>query len=357
MRTPATKRRRLLEAYVAMRKRKRRHGFSPAGIPGLKLWVRAESLVSLANNVPVATWKDESGNGKDLVQATGSKRPVYLANVEGLPGVSFDGVDDVLATAGSAFATDTHVILVVGRPSQAGNFDWLGTGGTAAGDVLLQVGNDQAIRGHVWRAGATLTATDGYTEIRTTEFSLMEQQVTATQMFLRRQGAPERTVTVAGALAGLSKPVILASRSSGFNFGGVIRALLVFEGIPSETDLARLRDYLMTAYVLPPQAPFQLGAPVILDGYFQWGDTEPGWVDNYLFFSFEGGPLSVASLEIWERDSVNPSHLIATISSDQGDFQHAHVSQNTDTYYYKMRYVNGGTVGPFSNEFAITVDI
>src|SRR4029078_12991366 len=101
----------------------------------------AESLGSLTNNAAVGTWKDESGSGNDLVQATGSKRPLYVANVEGLPGVSFD-----------------------------------------------------------------------------------EQQVKATQMFLRRQGAPERTVAVAGALVGASKPVILASRSSGFNFGGVIRA-------------------------------------------------------------------------------------------------------------------------------------
>src|SRR4051812_31944955 len=57
---------RLLEAYYAIRRRKRRHGFSVAGVPGLKLWVRAESLVSLANNTAVATWKDESGHGSDL---------------------------------------------------------------------------------------------------------------------------------------------------------------------------------------------------------------------------------------------------------------------------------------------------
>src|SRR5215471_2103927 len=116
---------RQVEAYLALRRRKRRHGFSPASVTGLKLWVRAESLVSLANNAAIATWKDESGKGNDLVQATGSKRPLYLTNVEGLPAVSFDGTDDVLATAGNVLATDTHVVMVVGRPSQGGNFDWV----------------------------------------------------------------------------------------------------------------------------------------------------------------------------------------------------------------------------------------
>jgi hypothetical protein len=348
---------RQVEAYLALRRRKRRHGFSPASVAGLKLWVRAESLVSLANNAPVATWKDESGNSHDLVQATGSKRPLYVGNVEGLPGVTFDGVDDVLATAGNAFATDTHTILMVARPSQVGNFDWVGTGGTNAGDVLLQVGDDQTVHGHVWRAGPIVTISAGYTRIPTNEFSLLEQQTTATQLAVLRQGMLEKRGNANGSLTGVSKPVIMGSRGAGYNFGGIVRALLVFQGVPAEADLARVRDYLMTGYVLAPQPPFQIPAPIISDGYFQWDNSQTGWVDNFLFFSFNGGPLDVGVLEVWERDSLNASHLIATVSSDEGDFQHASASQNADTFYYKMRYVNGRTVGPFSAEFAITVDI
>src|SRR5207249_101159 len=139
-------------------------------------------------------------------------------------------------------------------------------------------------------------------------------------------------------------------------FGGVVRALLVFQGVPSEADLGRVRDYLIRNYVLAAQPPFVLSGPVITDGYFSWGDTEEGWVDNYINFSFDSGPLDAATFEIWERDTNHGSHLVGTIGSERGDFQHARVSQDADTFYYKMRYVNGGTVGPFSAEFGITVD-
>src|SRR5262245_60152518 len=176
----------LLEAY-AIRRRKRRHGFTPAKVPELKLWVRAESLTALTNNAAVSAWKDESGGGRDLVQANASYRPTYKANVVGLPGVSFDGVDDVLATASNVLVTDKHVVMFVARPSQAGNQDWVGTGGTGSGDLLMQMSTNQTIRGHVWRGGS-LTVNNGFTTVPTNEFSLLEQQVTAMQMFLRKQG-------------------------------------------------------------------------------------------------------------------------------------------------------------------------
>lgn len=346
----------MLAWFLQERRRKRGGSFSPTLVSGLKLWVRAESLSGLSNNAAVASWQDESGAGHHLAQATASFRPKFLTNAGGLAGVSFDGVDDVMATAGNVFVTDSHVIFVVGQPANAGNQDWVGTGGTSAGDVLMQVGAGQNIRGHAWR-GASLTAADGWSEVLTTGFSLMEQQVTPTQMLLRRNGGDEFIGAMAGVGGGVAKPITLGSRSSGYNFGGVIRALLVFEGVPSDADLARVRTFLKRAYALPDPVPFVVPAPVIEDGYFQWGDTEPGWVDNYLFFSFSPGPLPVASFEIWERDSNNASHLIATIGSNAGDYQHARVSEDADTFYYQIRYKNGGTVGPFSNEFPITVDI
>ena len=80
-------------------------------------------------------------------------------------------------------------------------------------------------------------------------------------------------------------------------------------------------------------------------------------LNGYLFLEFDHGPLPVATLEIWERDWLNASHLLATIASDSGDYHHARASQETGTFYYKVRYKNGGTEGPFSEEFAITVDV
>jgi len=46
------------------------------------------------------TLADLSGNGRDLVQATGSERPLYMSDqLNGKPSIQFDGSDDFLATA------------------------------------------------------------------------------------------------------------------------------------------------------------------------------------------------------------------------------------------------------------------
>ncbi|MCB0802888.1 MAG: T9SS type A sorting domain-containing protein [Flavobacteriales bacterium] len=60
------------------------------------LWLDANSL-NLNNNDPVSSWTDLSGNNNHAVQATSSKKPVFLTNeINGHPSISFDGSNDVL---------------------------------------------------------------------------------------------------------------------------------------------------------------------------------------------------------------------------------------------------------------------
>lgn len=90
--------------------------FSPADIPGLRLWLKADAL-SLANNDPVATWPDSSGNGNDAT-ATGTVRPTYKTNQinSTLPAVFFDGTaPNYLTFADNAFSSFTaaEIFIVV----------------------------------------------------------------------------------------------------------------------------------------------------------------------------------------------------------------------------------------------------
>jgi lysophospholipase L1-like esterase len=83
--------------------------------PVLLLSLDASSLV-LANNDPVALWPDDSGNARDVANAT--NRPVYKSDAgNGLPGVSFNGsawlensVANLPANAGRGLT-----VLVVGK--------------------------------------------------------------------------------------------------------------------------------------------------------------------------------------------------------------------------------------------------
>jgi hypothetical protein len=97
-------------------------------------------------------------------------------------------------------------------------------------------------------------------------------------------------------------------------------------------------------------------APLIVSGWYAWNDTEFGWVDNYITIEFDAEAVPEAQFEIWERDSNNSSHLLDTIgSASLTDYRHVMASEDGDTFYYKVRYRNGGIIGPFSNEMEVEV--
>lgn len=69
---------------------------TPERIPNLQLWLDAQRIAQ-ANDTEVATWTDASGNGYNAEQNTTAARPIYKTNqLNGLPVVRFDGVDDFM---------------------------------------------------------------------------------------------------------------------------------------------------------------------------------------------------------------------------------------------------------------------
>lgn len=96
--------------------------FSPASIPGLKLWLDASQIVGLNDGDAVSTWSDASGNGFDATQSVGVVKPVYKTGIRnGKPVVRFDGVDDYLLNASFAVNQPSTWFVVVtttgGSPS------------------------------------------------------------------------------------------------------------------------------------------------------------------------------------------------------------------------------------------------
>ncbi len=94
-------------------------GFTPLSLSPA-VWLKADTL-ALADGDPVGTWADQSGNGRDLVQATSAAKPMFkTAVLNGRPAVLFDGVDDVVEyVGGSDWVTGTGltVFAVVKRVS------------------------------------------------------------------------------------------------------------------------------------------------------------------------------------------------------------------------------------------------
>ncbi|MFM9983630.1 MAG: PKD domain-containing protein [Flavobacteriales bacterium] len=70
--------------------------FEPTDLAGLELWVKADTGITLNGNF-VAQWDDQSGNNRHCTSDFDVIRPTLLDDaINGLPSVSFDGVEDFL---------------------------------------------------------------------------------------------------------------------------------------------------------------------------------------------------------------------------------------------------------------------
>jgi hypothetical protein len=94
--------------------------FTPASISNISLWYAANSITGKVDGDAIASWSDLSGNGNNMVQATGTKQPLYkTGQVNGLPALRFDSTDDAMGTTYSV--SNPFSAFVV--------YAWTGTGG------------------------------------------------------------------------------------------------------------------------------------------------------------------------------------------------------------------------------------
>jgi len=102
----------------------------------------------------------------------------------------------------------------------------------------------------------------------------------------------------------------------------------------------------------PPAVP---NAPVLLTGNYQWNRTSPGYADVMLTWSFEHGSFPVASLEIWANVNTAGYQQLATVPSNTTSIVSPNATNVPIFVRVKLRYRNGSTVGPFSNEIVIYI--
>jgi hypothetical protein len=89
---------------------------NPPKFSNLAAWWDASQITGLANSTPVSSWPDLSGHSYNLIQSTGIYQPLYKTNrLNGLPTLSFDGVDDYLNVAFGTTFNQPNTIFGVGK--------------------------------------------------------------------------------------------------------------------------------------------------------------------------------------------------------------------------------------------------
>lgn len=224
--------------------------FSPLDLPGLTLWLRSDLGITLATGV--SAWADQSGNGYNVSQATGSARPTYAASggPNGRPYLSFNSASSQYLLGsypGSVLANNCTVVAVSKAADTAGTYKAIYCLGDASNGITLLNGTTSAQR--AVNCNAVATDADGS---NTTNWE---------SWIVTSSAAPLQTLSVGGASMALSpnNSVINAANtyhavgSAGnltavFPFNGMIAEVILYSGVLNATQVAQLRRYTTSLY-------------------------------------------------------------------------------------------------------------
>lgn len=235
--------------------------WTPASVAGLALWLTPEKLTnSLSEGQGVASWADASSNGVTVAQATADNQP-YVTNavVNGYPGAFFGGTDDYLDISANDMhrnATGAVVVVVCSR------------GGTSTRSIYFYSQGDSVTTSRIQiLAGGTSDLTYRITRIDSENASSMNispwgvsSEARVLELTVNWAGGAQELRTnnvaaVTGALGTIGNTTddtadrVWLGGGEGYFIGRIVE-LLVFENIPTSSEMTNLRSYLSTKYAL-----------------------------------------------------------------------------------------------------------
>lgn len=223
--------------------------FSPTDIAGLQLWLDASQIAGLNDGDAVATWADVSGNGRDVTQASATARPTYqTAEVNGLPVVRCDGVDDFLATASSIVAAQPVTVFLVLRENGGGIGQYYFDGGSAGTDRCSMAGSYSGTPDELALFAGSVVA--GTTQTHPMPLVLLRAVFNGASSAIFRNSTSYLTGN-AGAQA-LSVGITVGARFNGVSpLNGDICDLLVYDSVLSVGNAALVENYLRSKWGTP----------------------------------------------------------------------------------------------------------
>lgn len=349
-----------MKTFPQSNRRSKRH--LTADVHGLAfgLWLDASCGVFLdvagtvpANNGdPVACWRSRHDPSVKATQATLAKRPMYQL-LNGVPRVVFDGVDDGLVLSDS-FAGHPMSLFAV---AVSQNFS-----ASRVGTLLVLDGN--ALYGNFMNRGwAAYLNCEVVAEHQLSVPAVIAAVVrSANDVDLSHNGLVRNYAVASGWLARGAARVGADPSDTHYFLGHMFAVGLCREPLTAKrrTRLERFlaQQWGLDRYIGDP-VPVGVGAPVFTGGTVEWDATETGWADVVLGWSFDHGSNPVAAIEVWRGTSPDgsDSDVVASVTSTDTSYRDAKAANGENQFYYRLRYSDGTTTGPFSDTLPVVIEL
>lgn len=215
--------------------------FQPSDVPGLQLWLEADTITGLADGDPVSAWPDEWGAGNDAT-AAGTARPTYHpATINGKPALRFGGNPVGMGLAAPIALDGSFAIFSVGSRDAGAAFLPLG-GATGYADVQLFTDNNYYIM-----FDDTLFVFGG-DDPDVGPFALGWERQADGSMAIYKGGALAHAYPTTNAGSVMTLNSVGYRPATGTYTTGDIAAALIYAPAPSAADRANIFDYFASKY-------------------------------------------------------------------------------------------------------------
>lgn len=228
-------------------------------VANLALWYDASKISGLSDGMSVAQWDDLSGGANHAVQATGTRQPLYKANIQnGRAGLLFDSVDDNLRTA-LAFTANVPGVTIFAVARSGINNGIIVESGTVwnvnMGFVLTRDVSDRVLMATMGAVGNSL-ANSGSTTISVTRLltGVYDKSLATQEVKIYSDGV-DKTATVTDSnnldnILTVGSPLNFGSRNAGAsNFlNGYLHEILIYLRALPVNERQSIEGYLRTKW-------------------------------------------------------------------------------------------------------------
>ena len=231
-------------------------GFNPKSLAGMLLWLDASDSSTITTDTGVSEWRDKSGLGQSMAQASGSNQPAYLTNgIGGKPALGFTAASSHFMRGTFTHTLSGVSVFVTHTLGSATNSNGRSFSFTVAGESTDFTGSDHFIPamrdatneavacryGNAVRLPKSVTYDVPFIQCLRHDGSALSHQV--------NNGAASTYVSsFAPAIANMMLSTFTSSGSGGAFWDGRIAEILVYNRSLSDAESGRVHAYLAAKY-------------------------------------------------------------------------------------------------------------